>query len=156
MGNFEKKREDMYDILRSSHSGLRWVALALLIAAIGNAFAKMRSNKYEKGDKMLNLFAMVLLHLQATLGIVLSFFSGKVSYAAGWMKSDLNRFFGMEHILLMLVAVILATIGRKKAESKSDIFQKHKTIAIWYIIVLILIIAAIPWPFRTVLGGSWM
>ena len=61
-----------------SHSGLRWVALALLVFAIVNAILKLKSGKYEKGDKMLNLFAMVMLHIQITLGIIVSFVSGKI------------------------------------------------------------------------------
>jgi heme A synthase len=143
------------DALIHGHSGLRWLALALLVFAIVNALLKLKSGKYEKGDKMLNLFAMVMLHIQVTLGIVVSFVSGKISYAEGWMKNPQYRFFGLEHILLMVIAVTLATIGRKKAEKALDPAKKHKTILIWYTIVLIIIFAAIPWPFRTALGGSW-
>lgn len=146
----------MFDILRSSHSGLRWIVLLSLVIAIFNAIFKLKSNKYEKGDKMINLFAMILLHCQATLGLVLIFFSGKVAYVEGWMKQPMLRFFGLEHILMMLLALVLATIGRKKAEKAVDSAKKHKTILIWYLIALILILAAIPWPFRTNLGGSWM
>jgi heme A synthase len=136
------------DALIHGHSGLRWLALALLVFAIVNALLKLKSGKYEKGDKMLNLFAMVMLHIQVTLGIVVSFVSGKISYAEGWMKNP-------QYILLMVIAVTLATIGRKKAEKALDPAKKHKTILIWYTIVLIIIFAAIPWPFRTALGGSW-
>ena len=131
-----------------AHSGLRWLALALLLFAIVNAGMKLKSGKYEKGDKMLNLFAMVLLHIQITIGIVLTFMSGKISYAEGWMKNPQYRFFGLEHILLMVIAVTLATIGRKKAEKALDPAKKHKTIVIWYTLVLIVIFLGIPWPFR--------
>ncbi|WP_294671548.1 hypothetical protein [uncultured Fluviicola sp.] len=137
------------------HSGLRWLALALLLFAIVNAILKLKSGKYEKGDKMLNLFAMVLLHIQILIGTILSFVTGKISYAEGWMKNPQYRFFGLEHILLMVIAVTLITIGRKKAEKAIDPAKKHKTILIWYVIVLVIIFLAIPWPFRTALGGSW-
>lgn len=137
------------------HSGLRWLALALLLFAIVNAILKRKKGKYEKGDKMLNLFAMVMLHIQITIGTLVSFFTGKISYAEGWMKNPQYRFFGLEHILLMVIAVVLVTIGRKKAEKALDPAKKHQTILIWYTLVLILIFAAIPWPFRTALGGSW-
>jgi heme A synthase len=137
------------------HSGLRWLALALLFFAIVNAILKLKSGKYEKGDKMLNLFAMVMLHIQILVGTILSFVTGKISYTEGWMKNPQLRFFGLEHILLMVIAVTLITIGRKKAEKALDPAKKHKTILIWYTIVLVIIFAAIPWPFRTALGGSW-
>lgn len=138
-----------------AHSGLRWLALALLLFAIVNAILKLKSGKYEKSDKMLNLFAMVLLHIQILIGTILSFVTGKISYAEGWMKNPQYRFFGLEHILLMVIAVTLITIGRKKAEKAIDPAKKHKTILIWYVIVLVIIFLAIPWPFRTALGGSW-
>jgi chromate transport protein ChrA len=144
----------MFDILKSSHSGLRWVVLGLLLAAIIGALAKMKSGKYEKSSKMINLFAMIVLHLQVTLGIVLAFFSGKVNYGNNWMSAkNVNgvaefRFFGMEHILIMVIAAVILTIGRKKAESASDPGKQHKTILVWYTIGLLLILAGIPWPFR--------
>jgi hypothetical protein len=71
------------------------------------------------------------------------------------MKNPQLRFFGMEHILLMVLAAVLITIGRKKAEKAVDPAKKHKLIAIWYVIGLILIFLAIPWPFRANLGGAW-
>ncbi len=142
-------------MLVHAHSGLRWLALALLVFAIVKAFAGIRSGKYEKSNKMVNLFAMVLLHIQVTLGTILTFTSGKMSYAEGWMKNPQYRFFGMEHILLMVTAAVLLTIGRKKAEKQEDLSKRNKTIAIWYTIALILILAGIPWPFREILGAKW-
>ena len=140
--------------LTAAHSGLRWIVLILILAAIFNAIAAKSSGKYEKKDKMLNLFAMVFLHIQLLLGIVLYFMSGKVSFAEGWMKDATTRFYGMEHVLIMLIAITLITIGRKKAEKASLAANKHAAIIKFYAIGLILILAGIPWPFRN-LGGSW-
>jgi ABC-type xylose transport system permease subunit len=138
-----------------AHSGLRWLALALLVVAIINAISNKSKNTYAKKDKMINLFAMVTLHIQVTIGIVVAFLSGKINYSAGWMKNPLYRFFGMEHILLMVCAAVIITTGRKKAEKIENLAQRNSKIAVWYTIVLILILAGIPWPFRTALGGSW-
>jgi hypothetical protein len=140
--------------LIAAHSGMRWIVLILILAAIFNAVASKRSGKYEKKDKMLNLFAMVFLHIQLLVGIILYFISPKVSFAEGWMKNASTRFYGMEHVLLMLIAIILVTIGRKKAEKASLAANKHAKIVKFYAIGLILIIISIPWPFRN-LGGSW-
>ncbi len=140
--------------LTAAHSGMRWIVLILIIAAIFNAIAAKKSGKYEKKDKMLNLFAMVFLHIQLLVGIVLYFMSTKVTFFEGWMKEAIPRFYGMEHVLLMLIAITLVTIGRKKAEKASLAENKHAAIIKFYAIGLILILAAIPWPFRD-LGGSW-
>jgi heme A synthase len=131
-----------------AHSGLRWVALALLIVAIVRAFARMKSGKYEKSDKMINLFAMVTMHLQVTLGAIVAFTTKTNFYPAGWMGKPMTRFFGLEHIVMMVLAAVLLTIGRKKAEKQTDLTKRHKTIAIWYLVGLIIILVAIPWPFR--------
>lgn len=145
----------MFDVLRSSHSGLRWIVLGLLLTAIFGAASNLKSGKYEKSSKMINLFTMIVIHLQVTLGAVMAFLSGKVAYVEGWMKNPQYRFFGLEHILLMVLAAVLITIGRKKAEKATDPNRKHKLILIWYLIGLIIILAGIPWPFRANLGGAW-
>lgn len=137
------------------HSGLRWVALILLLAAIINAGLKLKSGNYLKKDKMLNLFAMIFMHIQLLIGLILYFMSGKVSFAEGWMKSPLYRFFGLEHVLGMVLAIVLITIGRKKAEKAVDTIKKHKTIIIWYLIALVVVFASIPWPFRNLGVTTW-
>ena len=140
-------------MLVHSHSGLRWLVLGLLLYAIYNALSG--KNIYEKRDKMINLFAMISLHIQLLLGLILYYTSGNVSFDSGWMKNAVTRFYGMEHLLGMLLAIIVVTIGRKMAEKQESTAQKNKKIAVWYTIGLVLILASIPWPFREALNGSW-
>lgn len=138
----------MNSILTHAHSGLRWVALILLLLAIVNAFT---SKTYEKKHKMINLFAMITLHTQLLIGLVQYFVtSKKVFFGAGWMKEadGMYRFFGMEHLVGMLAAIVVITIGRKIAEKQATDEAKHKKIKVFYTIGLILILAFIPWPFR--------
>jgi len=79
----------MNSILTHAHSGLRWVALILLLLAIVNAFT---SKTYEKKHKLINLFAMVTLHTQLLIGLVQYFVtSQKVQFIDGWMKNPLLR-----------------------------------------------------------------
>ncbi|MEJ6799527.1 MAG: hypothetical protein QNK75_10950 [Crocinitomicaceae bacterium] len=143
----------MYSALSHAHSGLRWVVLFLLVFAIFNAFT--RKTVYEKKDKMIYLFSMVFLHIQLLIGLALYFISDKVSFASGWMKEPLYRFYGMEHFLGMVIAIVLVTIGRKKAEKASEPVKKHKIIRVYYVIGLIIVLASIPWPFREALVGKW-
>ena len=140
-------------MLVHAHSGLRWLVLGLLIYAIYNALSSKTS--YEKRDKMINLFAMISLHIQLVLGLILYYTSGNVSFDSGWMKNEVTRFYGMEHLLGMLLAIIVVTVGRKMAEKQEEPEQKNKKILIWYTIGLVLILASIPWPFREALNGSW-
>lgn len=138
----------MNSILTHAHSGLRWIALILLLLAIVNTFT---AKTYEKKHKMINLFAMITLHTQLLIGLIQYFVtSKKVSFAPGWMKEadGMYRFFGMEHLVGMLAAIVVITIGRKIAEKQTTDEAKHKKIKVFYTIGLILILAFIPWPFR--------
>lgn len=145
----------MYNALLHAHSGLRWVALILLVTAIFNAVKGKSSGEYLKKHKIINLFAMILLHTQLLIGLVMYFQSPKVQFSQGWMKDPMLRFYGMEHFLMMVIAIVLVTIGRKKAEKADAPIVKHQKIVVWYTIALIVILAAIPWPFRAALGGQW-
>jgi hypothetical protein len=60
------------------------------------------------------------------------------------MKDKLLRFWAVEHIFTMLIAIILITIGHIKYKKGGA----PKTTLILYIIALLFIFAAIPWPFR--------
>ncbi len=142
-------------MLAHTHSGLRWIALILLVYAVINALSRKGSGEFSKKDKMVNLFAMVTLHVQLVLGLILYFTSGKVNFGQGWMKEDLFRFYGMEHFAGMLAAIVLVTIGYSKAKRSEAAIQKHKYTLTFYALGLILILAFIPWPFRTALGGNW-
>jgi len=137
-----------------THSGLRWVVLLLLLVAIGRAITRKSGGAYEKSDKMINLFTMVSLHIQLVLGLILYFTSPKVAFVAGWMKVSQLRFYGMEHIAVMIIAIAVITVGRRKAENATNPALKHQKIAVWYTIGLLLILASIPWPFRN-LGAGW-
>lgn len=150
----------MYNGLVHAHSGLRWIVLILLIGAIVNATRSKSSGRYEKKDKMLNLFAMISLHIQLILGLALYFMNGnnRIDFSAGWMENYTNRFYGLEHIFAMIVAIAIITIGRRNVEKKLiGTRDKHRKIIISYTIGLIIIVASIPWPFSfwAVLGGGW-
>jgi hypothetical protein len=97
---------------------------------------------------------MISLHVQLLIGLILYFISPKVSFNAGWMANKITRFFGMEHFLLMVLAIVVITVGRRKAENATEASQKHQLILKWFVIGLVLILAGIPWPFRG-LGSGW-
>ena len=141
------------EIINHLHSGLRWVVLILLIWAIANAFS---AKYFEKKQKMVNLFAMVTLHIQLVIGLIQYFTSAKVQFSEGWMQNPLLRFYGMEHLAGMLLAIILITIGYSKAKRKENDADKFKVIRLFYSIGLIIILLSIPWPFRANLGGGWI
>jgi hypothetical protein len=149
----------MYNILVHAHSGWRWVVLILMLAAIFKAFSGWRGKKeFMAGDKKLAMFAMVSFHIQFLLGWILYFVSPKGAAMAGvdgFMKVSAARFNALEHPLMMTIAMIVLTIGYGKAKRMVSNDGKFKKIFVFYLITLLLVLAAIPWPFRTELGGGW-
>ncbi len=143
----------MLNGLIHAHSGLRWIVLALLVAATFKALMKWRSNVgYSESDRKINLFAMISMHVQLLIGLALFFMSGRVDFSQ--MKDAMFRFFSVEHTTMMVIAIALVTIGHIKSKKTTDEAKKHKSIFIFYLIALLLVLAAIPWPFRG-WGNGW-
>lgn len=145
----------VYNVLTHLHSGVRWLLLLFLILAILNTVYKNKKKWILNcEDCAFSILTMIFAHLQLVAGLVLYFISPKVIFNAASMKDSLLRFFLLEHIAIMIIAIILITFGYIKSKKSSDERRKSKAILIYYGIALILILIAIPWPFRN-LGAGW-
>lgn len=137
------------NMLIHAHSGLRYVVLGLLIASIVVAYSKWKSN--DQGDSKIYLFAFIAVHTQLLIGLILFMISPKVDFSQ--MGVAMFRFFSVEHTIMMLIAIVLVTFGRIKAKKLTGA-NKHRTVLYFYVLALLIIIVAIPWPFRN-LGSGW-
>ncbi len=146
----------MYNILKHAHSGLRWVALALLVFVVINALRKWlsKTDTFTEGDRKLNVFTLISVHVQVLIGLALFFISDKVSFGGDMMSNKLLRFFTMEHTLAMLIAAVLVTIGNARSKKAATATAKFKTTFIFYAIALVLILMMIPWPSKG-FGTGW-
>ena len=143
----------MYSGLVHAHSGLRWIALVLLLAAVAVAIGKWQGRSgYTDGNRKLYLFTLIAVHTQLLLGFALFFISPKVNFSL--ISEKLYRFYTVEHTAGMLIAIILITIGYSRSKRATDAVTKQRLIGIFYGIGLLLILASIPWPFRIV-GANW-
>ena len=134
----------MYNLLLHAHSGFRYVVGILLIIAIIVAFAGwFGKSNYSEGNRKLNLFTLISAHIQLLLGLVLYFVSPFVKFGADTMKDDTLRYWTVEHITMMIIAIVLITIGHSKSKKALTGEAKHKTIAVFYTIALIIIVLAI-------------
>lgn len=132
------------------HNLLRWVILLTLVVSCFKLFAKQDALKWSK-------ILLISSHTTLLLGIY-QYFTGLVGFQtiksvgmAVAMKDPASRFWGVEHLLSMVIAIALITIGHIKYKKSS----KQSTTLILYIIALLLIITAIPWPFRADIGRPW-
>ncbi|SFD63461.1 cytochrome B [Spirosoma endophyticum] len=143
----------MYSGLVHAHSGLRWIALILLLAAVVTAISKWQGRSgYTDGNRKLYLFTLISVHTQLILGLILLFISPKVNFSL--MSDKLYRFYSVEHTTGMLIAIVLITIGYSRSKRASDAITKQRLVGIFYGLGLLLILASIPWPFRIV-GANW-
>jgi len=135
------------------HSILRWAVLLFgawaVFAALGAVISK---RAYKSSDNKVGLFFMISCDIQLLLGLIL-YFTGmwfeKVKSGMGAvMKDPLERFFAIEHALMMIIAWLLVHVGRSMVKRGDTDAQKHKSTLIYFGIALVLILAMIPWPFR--------
>jgi hypothetical protein len=150
----------MYSLLLATHSLVRWLVLLSLLVAIFQAYKGWFGHKpFSKFDNIIRSTTATIAHVQFVLGIVLYCISPMVRYFLAWFKTAVHqreiRFFGMEHITMMLIAVVLITIGSMKAKRQPTDQQRFKTMAIWFTIALIIILASIPWQFSPLISRPY-
>ncbi|MBS1527021.1 MAG: cytochrome B [Bacteroidetes bacterium] len=142
-----------YLFFKYLHSGLRYIVLLLLLLAIVSAWANWIGKKpYSEGQRKLNLFTMISVHTQLVLGLVLYFLSPFVQFNAETMKQHDTRYWTVEHITGMLIAIVLITIGHSRSKKAATATAKHKNIATFYTIAALIIVAAIVTSGRGLLG----
>jgi len=133
------------------HNALRWVVVIAGVLAVVKAILNAQANKpYSRGP---GVVFMASLHVQVLLGFIIYF---AVSGLAATFRADPGaamkvaalRFFGMEHVTLMVIATVLATIGSARARRGPDEVTKNKTARTFFAIALVLLALGIPWPFR--------
>jgi uncharacterized membrane protein SirB2 len=142
-----------YSFFKYLHSGFRYIVLILLLLAIIRAWADWLGKKpYSEGNRKLNLFAMISLHTQLVFGFVLYFLSPFVQFNSETMKTHDTRYWTVEHLTGMIIAIVLVTIGHSKSKKAASPEGKHKMIVIFYTLGLVVIIAIIAASGRGLLG----
>lgn len=147
----------MYTFLLKSHSGFRYIVLLLVWLAIVRAFVGWLGNKpYTEADRKFNLFALISAHIQLLLGLIVYFFSPfvKMGDMATAMKDATLRYWTVEHSVMMIFAVVLITVGHSKAKKAQEALLKHRTVAIFYTLALLLVLAAIVQSGRPIIGSG--
>jgi hypothetical protein len=152
----------MDGIVLTLHSLVRWAIVIVGVVAIVRAFMGWRGNKpWTQLDDRLGLIFTSAMDLNLLLGLLLYFLFSPLTKAAlqdmgAAMGNSGLRFFAVEHALLMIIAVVVAHIGRSRAKKAATDAGKFKQTAIFFGIALVLVFLAIPWPFlATGTGRGW-
>jgi len=134
------------------HSYWAYLVLVVLVLATVNALIKFFGDKeFDAKDFRISLFTLITMHIQLLLGIILFFtkdYFTTIDETGGMgevMKNSELRNLIVAHPLTMIIAVALVTIGYSKSKKKLTSKPKFKTIAIFYALALVLVLAKIPW-----------
>jgi hypothetical protein len=130
------------------HSYWRWVVLVVAAVTIVKALIGWFGRQpWARLDDQLGMFFTIAIDIQVLIGLILYIIERR------WTMPD--PFFAYIHPLVMIIALILAHIGRSRvrklgantgnsASLEIDV-ARHRTSAIFYAISFLLIVAAIPW-----------
>jgi len=144
------------------HSILRWVILILILVAIFRSFGA-GSKPFTDGHKKNGLFLMISCDIMLLIGLI-QWFTGGFGLKAiqnngmgAVMKDGVMRFFAVEHLMIMIIAIILVHVGYSFSKKNISDAKKHTKTTLFYILALLVMLAAIPWPFREAgMGRGWI
>ena len=141
----------MYNGFLHLHNTLRWLILLVALATLLKYFIGWFSQKsWQKSDNILGIIFTSILDLQLLVGLVLYLFLSPITQTAfqdfgAAMKNDDLRFYTVEHIFMMIVAITLVHIGRSRSKKVVGSRTKFGTALVFFGIAYMIILAAIPW-----------
>src|SRR5690606_566147 len=131
----------MYTGLLHTHSLLRYfILIALVVVIVKGVIGLVNKQPYGKWDNKLGLYLFIFTHMQLLAGIILYFVSPFVQFGQGTMSDKVTRYWTVEHIFAMLIAVVLITLARTTSKKMTNDADKHKRMVIFNSIALIVIL----------------
>ncbi len=141
----------MFTALLILHSWLRWVALVAGVASTFTALTDKSDAEPRSRADMWGLVLMMALDIQMLIGLLLYLVVSPNMQAirgdfGAAMKDPAARFWAVEHLTLMLAAVVLAHLGRALARKAKTPSAKRVRMFICFGLATVAMIVAIPWP----------
>ncbi len=138
------------------HSLFRYFILIFaVIVVVQSLVGMMGKKKFQKSNRMMALVLLIFCDLQLVLGLILYYYklieTGALKLP-GLMKDTTRRFYGVEHSLSMIIALILVHIGYSIAKKSIDDDRKFKRLFWCSFIALAIFMAMSPWEAKQVVG----
>jgi uncharacterized membrane protein len=134
----------MYTGLLHTHSLLRYfILIALVVVIVKALIGLVNKQPYGKWDNKLGLYLFIFTHMQLLVGLILYFDSPLVKFGSDTMSDKTTRYWTVEHIFAMLIAVVLITLARTTSKRMSNDGAKHKRMAIFNFVAFAVIVAMI-------------
>jgi len=134
----------MHYFINTLHSYNRYFILIALAYVLFRAWSGWMGKKsFDKADNSASVTLLGLAHLQLVLGLIQYFVTS--AYTTGGLPTSdpWVRYFKMEHIGSMLVAIILIQLGRTLSKKATVDVEKHKKLAIYTTIATLLIVVTL-------------
>lgn len=137
------------------HSWFRWIVLVLAVLAVGlSVHGWITGRPWTDGDRKVGLLYAVSMDIQLLVGLALYLVLSPMTATAfanmgQAMKEPVLRFWAVEHLFMMVVALALAHLGAVLSRRKEGV-ARFRTAAICYGLSVLAVVAAIPWPMRDV------
>ena len=143
----------MYTLVLALHSWLRWGVIVAAFLATASTFTSRPAGGADPADRW-GLIFMISLDLQMLLGLLLYFALSPTTAAimtdfGAAMKDPVARFWAVEHICTMMIAVVLAHVGRVLARNAKTPASKRTRLMVCFTVATLLILAGTPWPGMT-------
>ena len=142
----------MYPVVLALHSVLRWVVLVAGLLAIARACTGWTSDRqWTTADGRAGLFFTIVLDLQLLVGLLLHLVLSPLTQmafenVAATMGNPILRFWVVEHPFGMVIALVLAHVGRVRIRKAVSDLSRHKLAALFFGIALVVILLLTPWP----------
>ena len=122
-------------ILLQLHGLWRWVLLIVaLVTTVKALLGWLSKQSWDKADNQLGMAYTMILDLQFLLGLLL-WLVGPINLgllAQGAMSNAYPRFILVEHPLMILIALVLAHVGRALTRKGTEPPKQHRTAFIFY------------------------
>jgi len=152
---FAQKSYAMYSTFLLLHSVIRYFVLILLIVLVFKSLAAwMTRANYTSTDNKISLFTLILTHTQFLLGVLLYFASPFVQFSSLAMKEPHVRYWTVEHVTIMIIAVVLITVARSTSKKLQEAVARHRRLFILNAIALAIILTGISMSGRGFFGIS--
>jgi phosphotransferase system glucose/maltose/N-acetylglucosamine-specific IIC component len=140
----------MYTGLLHLHSLMgKLLPLVLLATVLYFALAHFQKKPFTKASKGLGLTSLIWTHSQLVVGLILYFISPIVQGALGDMGAAMKdaqlRYWSVEHISTMILAIICITLGYSLSKRAATDAAKNQKAFLFYSIGLVLVLIRFPW-----------
>jgi hypothetical protein len=142
----------MYGLMLALHSVIRWVVLACGAIAVLRAVLGWSGRRpWTASDDRAGLWLTIAMDVQTLVGLLLYAWLSPITTAAladmgAAMSIPSFRFWAVEHLALMVVALVLVHMGRVFVRKARTDAARHRRAAIFFLLALAAVLGAIPWP----------